>query len=279
MLNGAGYIAQNPVLACTFVDNPDTDTSDGEAVTTAKLFAYAFILTAEGYPFVYGKDYFPPTVWPGAYGLKHWIDNLIWIYETLANGPTVTRYVDAKVIVLNRTGWPGLLTALNFDTWNARTITCDTGFGPGVALHDYTGRHPTSAPTAMAGRPFEYPAMPTKTVSLTCAFHAPTLATNTTQPARNHAGVFGASDLDIAPATPGAQVLAGRIWCKAGSPILAGLPVHPSGGMRAADVSFSIASQSGQHLIGGPPTSRQLGKWLAYSAYRSRQGGGGQCRV
>ena len=37
VLNGAGYIAQNPFLACTFVDNPDTDTSDGEAVTTAKL--------------------------------------------------------------------------------------------------------------------------------------------------------------------------------------------------------------------------------------------------
>ena len=174
VLNGAGYIAQNPFLACTFVDNPDTDTSDGEAVTTAKLLAYAFMLTAEGYPFVYGKDYFPPTVWPGACGLKHWIDNLIWIHETLANGPTVTRHVDAKVIVLNRTGWPGLLTALNFDTLNARTITCDTAFGPGVALHDYTGRHPDIRTDGNGRATFEYPVTPSRTANPIFAFHVPT---------------------------------------------------------------------------------------------------------
>ena len=39
----------------------------------------------------------------------------------------------------NRTGWPGLLTAINFDTWNEREITCDTAFGPDAALHDYSG--------------------------------------------------------------------------------------------------------------------------------------------
>src|SRR5262249_11070265 len=124
VLNGAGYAARNPFLSCTFVDNPDTDTSVGEAIISSKLLAYAFILSAEGYPFVYGKDYFPDAVWTGAYGLKPWIDNLIWIHENLASGGTVTRYLDPKVIVVNRTGGPGLLTALNFDTWNRRTITC-----------------------------------------------------------------------------------------------------------------------------------------------------------
>ena len=77
----------NPFLACTFVDNPDTDTSFGEQVISSKLLAYAYMLTAEGYPFIYGKDYFSGDVWPGAYGLKPWIDNLIWIHETLASRP------------------------------------------------------------------------------------------------------------------------------------------------------------------------------------------------
>ncbi len=73
--------------------------------------------------------------------MKPWIDTLVWVHETLAAGGTVTRFSDDKVIVLNRTGGPGLLTALNFDTFNRRTITCGTGFGPRAQLHDYTGRH------------------------------------------------------------------------------------------------------------------------------------------
>jgi alpha-amylase len=64
-----------------------------------------------------------------------------WIHEHLANGPTRTRYIDDKVIVLNRTGRPGLLTAINFDTWNTRSIRCPTSFGANIQLHDYTGRH------------------------------------------------------------------------------------------------------------------------------------------
>lgn len=252
VLNGAGYASQSPFMACTFVDNPDTDSSPGEAVSTAKLLAYAYILTTEGYPFVYGKDYFPPTVWPGAYGLKHWIDNLVWIHEVLANGPTVTRYVDSKVIVLNRTGWPGLLTALNFDTWNAPTITCDTGFGPGVALHDYTGRHSDIRTDGDGRATFQIPSNAYQGGQSYLCFSRANFAQPIPRTPRATTQVFfGASDLDIAPATPGVPVLAGRIWCKAGSPISAGLSVHPSGGMRATDVSFSIASPSGQQLIGG----------------------------
>jgi alpha-amylase len=75
-----------------------------------KLIAYAVILTIEGYPCVYHKDY---SADPGCYGLKPWIDNLIWIHENLAFGTTVTQYVDDNVIVFNRTGYPGLLTAIN----------------------------------------------------------------------------------------------------------------------------------------------------------------------
>ena len=52
-----GYIARAPFGAVTFVDNPDTDLSPGEQIIGSKLLAYAFILTAEGYPAVYHKDY------------------------------------------------------------------------------------------------------------------------------------------------------------------------------------------------------------------------------
>jgi alpha-amylase len=140
-LNSAGYTTWRPDLACTFVDNPDTDTSAGQQIISNKLRAYAFLLSIEGYPFVYAKDYFPSSVWPGAYGLQPWIDNLVWVHEHLANGGTITQHLDDKVIVVNRTGPPGLLTALNFDTNNATPITCPTAFGAHVQLHDYTGHH------------------------------------------------------------------------------------------------------------------------------------------
>jgi alpha-amylase len=249
VLDGAGYAARNPFRACTFVDNPDTDTSFGEAIVSSKLLAYAFILTTEGYPFVYGKDYFPPSVWAGAYGLQKWIDNLIWIHEILAAGPTVTRYVDSKVIVLNRTGGPGLLTALNFDTWNAPTITCDTGFGPNVDLHDYSGRHPDIRTDAGGRATFRIPSNAYQNgQSYLCfsrtGFNEPPRRTGrpTTQV------FFGAADLDIAPATPGAKVDVGRIWCAAGTPIKASLSLHPRGGMSASDVRFAIVGPAGHPL-------------------------------
>ena len=35
-------------MACTFVDNTDTDTSFGEQVFSSKLLAYSYMLNAEG---------------------------------------------------------------------------------------------------------------------------------------------------------------------------------------------------------------------------------------
>jgi alpha-amylase len=138
-LQGAGYIAANPMNAITFVDNPDTDLSDGENVIWNKLLGYALILTAEGYPSVYYKDYSPD---PGCYGLKPAIDNLIWIHENLAFGSTATRWGnDGQVYVFERQGYPGLLVGLNNDQWNAYTRTVQTSFGPNVQLHDYAGHH------------------------------------------------------------------------------------------------------------------------------------------
>ena len=251
-LDGAGYIAHNPFLACTFVDNPDTDTSFGEQIISAKLLAYAFLLTSEGYPFVYGKDYFPASVWPGAYGLRPWIDNLIWIHEALAAGATVTRFVDDKAIVLNRTGGPGLLTALNFDTFNVRTITCETSFGAGVALHDYTGRHPDITTDGQGRATFKIPANAFNGGQSYLCFSRAGQNPPIARPARQTTQVFfGAADLDIPPANPGATVHVARIWCRAGAPVSASL--HPG-----APLSFSITAPSGRRLLDGAAAAHGL---------------------
>ncbi len=218
-LNGAGYAARNPYLSCTFVDNPDTDTSSGEAIISSKLLAYAFILTTEGYPFVYGKDYFPGSVWTGAYGLKKWIDNLIWIHENLAAGGTVTQYLDQKVIVLNRTGSPGLLAALNFDTWNRRTITCATTFGANVQLHDYTGRHPDIWTDGGGRATFTIPSNAYQSGQSYLCFSRAGINQLFPLNRRSTTQVFcGASDLDLAPARNG-RLEVGRIWCAQGTTI------------------------------------------------------------
>jgi alpha-amylase len=218
-LNGAGYAARNPFLSCTFVDNPDTDTSPNEAIVSSKLLAYAFILTTEGYPFVYGKDYFPGSVWAGAYGLKSWIDNLVWIHENLASGGTITQFLDSKVIVLNRTGSPGLLTALNFDTWNRRTITCATAFGSNVQLHDYTGRHVDIWTDGGGRATFTIPSNANQNGQSYLCFSRASFSQPMRLTGRSTTQVFfGASDLDIAPAHNG-ELVVGRIWCAKGSEI------------------------------------------------------------
>jgi alpha-amylase len=218
-LDGAGYAAHNPFLACTFVENPDTDVSPGQTVVSSKLLAYAFILSAEGYPFVFGKDYFPPSVLRDAYGLKPFIDNLVWIHEHLAGGPSVTRFADAKVFVLNRTGNPGLLTALNFDTFNARTITCDTAFGPNVTLQDYTGRHHDIVTDGQGRATFTIPSNAfAGGQSYLCFSRAGFKTPFNPVPRRTNQTFFGANDLDIPAASDTARD-AGRVWCAANSRI------------------------------------------------------------
>jgi alpha-amylase len=247
-LDGAGYAAHNPFLACTFVENPDTDLDPGQAIISSKLLAYAFILSAEGYPFVFGKDYFPASVLPGAFGLKPFIDNLIWIHEHLANGPTVTRFADNKVFVMNRTGLPGLLTALNFDTCNARTITCDTAFGPNVVLQDYTGHHHDIVTDGEGRATLTIPSNAFSSgqsylcfsrAGINTPFHPVTRRTNQT--------FFGADDLDI-PAARDVAHEAGRVWCAADSPIHATLRVHDGAGPAGATVVLELLAPDGSVL-------------------------------
>jgi len=217
-LNGMGYTAIDPLHSATFVENPDTDLSPGEAIISNKLLAYAFILTTEGYPFVFHKDY---STEPGCHGLKPHIDNLVWIHENLAAGATLTRYADAQVYVHERQGHPGLLTAISKDTLNRHTFTCATNFGSNVQLHDYTGRHPDirtdqegratfTVPSNALGRGESYLCFSRISQGIAPALH-PRSTTQT---------FFGAADLDISPVRNGDAVV-GRVWAAAGTHITA----------------------------------------------------------
>jgi alpha-amylase len=247
-LNGAGYAARDPLNAVTFVDNPDTDLSPGQQIVSNKLLAYAFILTTEGYPFVYHKDYAEE---PGCYGLKKFIDNLVWIHENLANGPTTTRWNDFRTIVTERLGGPGLLTAISTDVFNRRTITCQTAFGPNAQLHDYTGRHGDIWTDGGGRATFTIPSNAFGGGQSYLCFSRPghdramaLRELHTTQT------FFGADDLDI-PAVPAAgSARAGRVWCAAHKPLRAKLhAVHAPAGGR---LSVAVVGPTGTVAATGP---------------------------
>jgi alpha-amylase len=78
------------------------------------MLAYAYILTHEGYPCVFWKDWF-------TYGLAEpggasGIERLVRVHESHAGGGTNVLFVDDLLYVMERTGagaQPGLLFALN----------------------------------------------------------------------------------------------------------------------------------------------------------------------
>ena len=210
----------------------------------ALLLAYAFILTSEGYPAVYHKDYAQER---GCYGLKPWIDNLVWIHEHLANGTTLTRWADDKVIVTERQGWPGLLTAISSDTWNHRSIGCQTSFPPGTQLHDYTGRHGDIWTDGQGRASFTVPSNAFGSgqsylcFSRTGQDNGPQLHGH---PAQQN--FFGAADLDIAGLANGKAVTLPRIYSAAHAAIQVGLAMDRSRWTDATTVTLEVSSGGGE---------------------------------
>jgi len=114
---------ENAGAAVTFVDNHDTD---GNSPTrNDKLLAYAFILTHEGYPCVFWKDYFVYGLADegGAYGIAA----LVQAHEQLAGGDTSVLYLSDDLYVMQRNGFGnqrGLVLAMNNrgDAWNGNSV-------------------------------------------------------------------------------------------------------------------------------------------------------------
>jgi alpha-amylase len=244
-LQGAGYVARDPMHAVTFVDNPDTDLSYGENVIWNKLLGYALILTAEGYPAVYYKDYSTDA---GCYALKPFIDNLIWIHENLAFGTTLTRWGnDPQVYVYERQGYPGLLVALNNDQWSSATRTVQTSFGANVQLHEYTGKHAEVWTDGEGRATFTIPrnddGQSYLCFSRTGYSQAFELDERTTTQS-----LFGAADLDTGPAENAREVRAGRIWCRAGGAVAAQLRSDTTGWDDNAGIVIDACDPAGDVL-------------------------------
>ena len=207
-LDHAGLTGISPAKAVTFVENHDTDLDPTQRIVSNKIQAYAYILTSEGYPCVFYRDY---SLDPGCYGLKPWIDNLIWIHERLASGPTVSRWKDFNVLAYERTGSPGLLVGINNDPIDAQSITVQTGFGPNVTLHDYTG-HAGDIVTQEDGSVTLAVPPNSRNMGYVCYSRPGVGGGFAPAPKTVRQDFEGADDLDILPVQPGGDSIVGSIW-------------------------------------------------------------------
>ena len=137
-LNNDMLWKRNSMKAVTFVTNHDTDE------IWEKMLAYAYILTHEGYPTIFYRDY---EEWLN----KERLNNLIWIHNNLASGSTTVLHADNDEYVARRNGWngPGLVVYINdSNSWQERWI--ETNWSSTV-IKDYTG-HSNWEPTTQAGK-------------------------------------------------------------------------------------------------------------------------------
>ena len=122
-LTEAGTVlASQPRLAVTFVENHDIVRDD--PIHNDKMLAYAFILTHEGYPCVFWKDYV--TLGMAAEGEPSGIAALVGAHEQYAGGTTSLLHVDPDLYVMQRAGaaaQPGLVFVLNNrGEWNGPSV-------------------------------------------------------------------------------------------------------------------------------------------------------------
>ncbi|MBE2213335.1 MAG: hypothetical protein IAE82_05645 [Opitutaceae bacterium] len=137
------YATKNPAKAVTFCENHDTDKEPTQYLQN-KMLSYAFILTYEGYPCLFWRDYFD-------YGLAtlggqsgNGIDALVWVRGALAAGRPDLEMLndDARDLLVYGTiagsrSAPGYIAAFNLDATSARTATITT---TNARLHGQTLR-------------------------------------------------------------------------------------------------------------------------------------------
>jgi alpha-amylase len=109
----------------TFVENHDLR-DEGRPITNDKLLAYSYILTHEGYPCVFWKDYFNYNL--ALRNSPNGIEALVRAHEKYAGGATQTLYLDDALYIMQRVGFedkPGLIYVLNNcgENWNGRLVT------------------------------------------------------------------------------------------------------------------------------------------------------------
>ena len=212
-LDHTGLAGRDAAHAVTFVENHDTDRTS--PISQNKAMAYAYILTNEGYPCVFYRDYSTDS---GSYGLKPIIDNLVWIHEKLAFGTTQQRYKDHDVYCYERQTYPNLLTGLNNNGSTSRTITVQTGFGNNVPLHDYTGHSGDVTTNGSGSVTITIPAN-VNGAGYVCYSRAGIAGGFSTAGYSVTQEYAGAQDLDIKPADAAALNQVCRVYVQAGTAI------------------------------------------------------------
>ncbi len=138
ILNDDMMWKRNPYKAVTFVANHDTD------IIWKKMLAYAYILTHEGYPTIFYRDY---EEWLN----KERMNNLIWIHNNKATGNTSILYTDTDEYIARRNGYngnPGLIVYLNnSSSWKERWVPTNWY---STSIKDFTG-HSGWYPTTQSG--------------------------------------------------------------------------------------------------------------------------------
>jgi alpha-amylase len=243
-LDHAGLAGADPFHAVTWVENHDTNEEGFLKITQNKPQAYAYILTSEGYPCVFYKDY---STDPGSFGMKPVIDNLIFIHERIADGATQQRFKSFDVFAYERLGGSHLLVGLNNNGIADRTVTVATGFGPNVVLHDYTGHAGDVRTDGGGGVTITIPKN-TGGMGYVCysrpgiAGPFPVAGQDVTQ------DYEGALDLDIKPADNTAFVQVCRVYVDAGRPIKGALRFGTKGWSDTTSITLEVDDPSGAKL-------------------------------
>jgi alpha-amylase len=125
LLTWETLLHDQPQTTVTFVENHDLR-DEGRPILNDKLLAYSYILTHEGYPCVFWKDYFN-------YGLAlestpHGVAALAQAHQRYAGGGTQVLWLDDDLYIMQRSGHgdqPGLIYVLNNrgDIWRGNWVT------------------------------------------------------------------------------------------------------------------------------------------------------------
>jgi alpha-amylase len=241
-LDHAGLSGMDPLGGVTFVENHDTD--QNSPIVRNKMLAYAYILTAEGYPCIFYRDY---STDQNCFGLKTSIDPLMWVHEHLAEGPTLQRWKDTGVFAFERVGGLHLLVGLNKDPNTPRTITVQTGFPPHAELQNFAGdagKVTTDARSTATitippnsdghgfvcySRPAQIESFPVKSLAVTQDYE-------------------GASDLDIKPALQNKPTQVCKFTVDAGTNVVAQLFFDNSHWGKQTAILMEVSDPDNKHL-------------------------------
>jgi alpha-amylase len=128
-------LQKQPHTTVTFVENHDLR-DEGRPIINDKLLAYSFILTHEGYPCVFWRDYFNYNLALG--DTLNGITALVRAHEKYAGGGTQTLWLDDNLYIMQRAGFedkPGLIYVLNNHggDWRGALVSTkwyNASFGP-----------------------------------------------------------------------------------------------------------------------------------------------------